>query len=100
MTNKFIEKLQNKPENTKKIILWVTVIIVGLVLFFLWIINAKRSIQEFWKEDFFTNFNVSGFKEKMENLPKVEIPKIDEEKERENQNQINNNLNNGLNNGE
>lgn len=76
---KFLKKLQNKPENIRKIILWVAIIIIGLALIFLWVINVKRNIQKFQKEDFIKNFNLSEFEEKMKDLPKIEMPEIDEE---------------------
>jgi hypothetical protein len=60
----FLKKLQNLPENKKKVILWVIVAIVAVVLLFVWVdIAAKRltAIEE--------NFQKIKF-------PKVENPEI------------------------
>jgi hypothetical protein len=43
---KNIEKLQNLPEQKKKIILWVIVVIVALPLIYLWINSATNSFSK------------------------------------------------------
>jgi hypothetical protein len=62
-----LEKIQKLPEGKKKIILWGTVIIIGIALFFFWTKNVKKS---------FTNFNMGEFQKQL-NFPKIEIPKVD-----------------------
>ncbi len=75
----FLKKIQNKPENVRKKILWAIIIIIGLLLSVFWIIKVKKSINEFQKENFIKNFNFEDLNEQIKNLPPVEIPKIDEE---------------------
>ncbi|MCX6759210.1 MAG: hypothetical protein NT012_01450 [Candidatus Nealsonbacteria bacterium] len=62
-----LQKIRNQSEKTRKVILWVIVIIFGLILFFFWIKNVQSKLESFQKEE---------FKEKL-NLPKLEVPKIE-----------------------
>ena len=45
-----LEKVQKLPEKTKKVILWTTVIIIGLFLFIWWAKNLEERIKIFQKE--------------------------------------------------
>jgi len=47
----FLDKLRNKPRYIRKIILWVTVIIVALILGSWWIFNFYWKIKKFPKEE-------------------------------------------------
>ena len=47
----FIEKLQNKSEREKKIIIWTVLIVIGLILLLLWVYNSKRNIGSLKTED-------------------------------------------------
>lgn len=60
---KFIEKLRNKPEHVKKIILWVVVIIIGLILAVLWIIISSQRIKKFQKE-----INLPAIQQQIKNI--------------------------------
>lgn len=62
----FLEKIQSLPEKKRKIILWLTVIIVSLALLTLWVRNFQQRIKSFEIEEFKTELK----------LPKLEIPKI------------------------
>lgn len=42
---KFIVNLQNKPEETKKIITWVIVSIIGLGLIIFWVLNIINIVK-------------------------------------------------------
>mgnify|MGYP001591091465 FL=1 len=42
----FIAKLQNLPENKKKIILWTIVVILGLIMGYFWIKSAMNNLQK------------------------------------------------------
>ena len=68
-----LEKIQNLPKTTKKIILWSIVIILGLS-FFIW------RIRNFFKD--LENFQTKGFIKKIE-LPeeasKIKTPQFSEE---------------------
>jgi hypothetical protein len=43
----FLEKLQNLPDNKKKIILWTIVVILGLIMGFFWVKGAINSFAKF-----------------------------------------------------
>jgi len=64
----FITRLQNKPEHIRKIILWTTVIIIGLILIIFWIIFSYQRIQEFQKQKFIEGTNLPALKEQIQNL--------------------------------
>jgi len=76
---KFVKKLQNQPEHIKKVILWTTIIVIGLGLIFWWIINVEKSIKEFQKEKLIEGLNLPRLEEEIKDFPSIEIPKLDEE---------------------
>jgi len=43
---KFFEKLQNLPENKKKIILWTIVAITGIIMMFFWVSGAVKDFSK------------------------------------------------------
>ena len=45
-----IKKLQNLPENRKKIILWTVVVILGLIMGFFWVKGTIKSLSEIGKD--------------------------------------------------
>jgi len=55
----FLNKLRQKPEGEKKIILWVVVMVVGTALFVVYIFYVRWKIADFQKKGF--------------NLPKIEV---------------------------
>ncbi len=60
---KFLEKIRSLPEKTRKIILWVIVIVLGLIMLSWWIGRIPERIEQLdWP--------------KIE-MPKIEIPKIE-----------------------
>lgn len=46
MDNSFIKNLQNKPEHTKKQIVWLATFAVGLAIAALWVMSAKSKLSE------------------------------------------------------
>lgn len=60
----FLKKIQNLPEEKKKIILWVIVGFFGVILFFYWIGMTER--------------NLSGFN-KEKTMENIKFPEIEEE---------------------
>jgi len=64
-----LTKIQGLPESKRKIIFWISVIIIALVLLIFNIKNAQKR---------FKNFKTERLKEELP-LPKIEIPKIPEE---------------------
>jgi len=47
---KFLKKIQNLPNNQKKIILWVIVAILAVVLCIIWLKTTQKRIKEFTKD--------------------------------------------------
>ena len=43
---KFLEKLQNKPEREKKMILWIILVIVGAIFIGLWLYICSKNFNE------------------------------------------------------
>jgi len=41
---KFIQNLQNKPEPTKKMIMWIGIIFIMTAIFILWLLNFPSQI--------------------------------------------------------
>ncbi len=64
----FLDKLRKQPKHIRKMILWITVIILGLILSVLWINGSYKNIQELKLENIIQELN----------LPKSETPKINE----------------------
>ena len=72
----FLDKLRNQPESTRKLILWVVVVIIGLGLTIWWINSSYRKIKEFPKEGIIDKMSLPAFEEK---LPKMEMPTVKEQ---------------------
>ena len=64
----FLKKLQNKPLHTRKLILWITIIILGLILAVLWTNSSYKKIQELKSQNVIEELN----------LPNLEMPVINE----------------------
>lgn len=75
----FLRKLQNQPEHIRKIILWGTVVILGLGLAIWWINSSYRSLKGFEKEKFIEKMNLPNFMQGLEDLPEIKMPEINEE---------------------
>lgn len=41
----FLKRLQQKPENEKKKILWISVFFIAIILIFIWILQLKFSLK-------------------------------------------------------
>ena len=75
--NEFIKKIQNLPENKRKIIRWAIVIIIALGLFFWWIQITKKSLSSFGKEGIKKWLGIPQLQERLNNIPKTEMPKFE-----------------------
>ena len=71
---KFLEKIQKLPEDKRKIILWATVVILGLVFFVWYFKNIKLVPVD--KEKLQSDLKLQDLKEDLKNLPKFELPKF------------------------
>ncbi len=77
----FLEKLRGLPESQRKAILWVVVVILGLLLFILWMKNARQKLEGFRGEGLREQFNIPEFP--VIEMPAVELPEISEEELKE-----------------
>jgi hypothetical protein len=73
--NRLAKRIQELPESKRKIIFWVTIIILGLGLFCLNIINFQKRLKNFKIEKIKEQIIPSPLKEPFKELPKIEIPK-------------------------
>ncbi len=42
----FLKKIQQRPEKERKLILWITITIIGAMLLYLWWVLFKREVKE------------------------------------------------------
>ena len=73
----FLAKIQNLPENKRKIILWSIVIILSLGLFFAWFQILKQKLGQIEKEKIKEELGVPQIKEKLKEMPKIEVPEME-----------------------
>ena len=74
-----LQKLQNQPENIRKIILWAIVLLVGFLLMIWWGKSFQQRMKSFKEGGFQKELKLPSFNKELKELPKLEIPKIDEE---------------------
>lgn len=79
----FLKKIQNQPKHIRKIIFWVTIIIIGIILLLTWIQGVKTRIKEVEPRKMFEQLKPSTFGEDLENIPKIELPEFPEISEEE-----------------
>jgi len=71
-----LKKIRNQPENIRKIILWVIIIIVGLGLAIFWVKNFQKRLKSFQKEELKEKLQLPSLQEKLRGIPKIEIPEV------------------------
>ncbi len=76
---KFIERIQNLPEEKRKVIFWLVVIIIGISLFLGWIKSLEMKIKSFRTEKIKEELQLPKLEEELKSLPKFEVPEISEE---------------------
>lgn len=74
-----LQKLQDQPEYIRKIILWAVVVVVGFLLLIWWSKNFQQRIKIFKGEGFQKELKLPSFNKELKELPKLEIPKTNEE---------------------
>jgi len=74
-----LQKLQNQPEYIRKIILWSVVVVIGFSILIWWSKRFQQRIKSFKGEGFQKELKIPSFNKKLEELPKLEIPKINGE---------------------
>ena len=60
----FIDKLRNKPEHIRKLILWIIVIIFALILGSFWFYNSWWRIRNFPKQEILKELDLPDLREK------------------------------------
>jgi hypothetical protein len=58
----------------RKIILWSVVIVLGILLFFLWLKSCQLSMGRLESKDFFEKLNLPSIE--MPELPSINLPEI------------------------
>lgn len=76
---KFIERIQNLPEEKRKTIFWLIVIIVGISLLIWWAKNLQMQIKSFQSEKIKEELQLPKLEEELKSLPKFEMPEISDE---------------------
>ena len=69
----FFQKLQNRPERERKIILWATVAIIGVISLCFLFDNFKKRLENFKTEEFKEDLEIPSLEEEFENLPEFKI---------------------------
>jgi hypothetical protein len=77
MVKGFLKKIQEKPEKTRKIILWAMVSLVGIFLIILWGVVNFNKIGKFNKENFGKLLNLPRLQEKINSNTQPEITDTD-----------------------
>jgi len=58
---KFIDELREKPLRTRKMILWIIIIILGLILGLIWLYISYSSVQNLQSTNFIESLNMPNF---------------------------------------
>lgn len=74
-----MKKIQNLPEQTRKIILWSVTIALGLGLFALYAKNVQEKLKSFEFKKTKEKLSLPSFREEFEKLKKIDFPKIETE---------------------
>lgn len=85
---RFLEDLQKLPEQKRKIILWIIIIIVAILSFTLWLRIIKKGVENFPKEQFLRKLELPEMPEEILKTPGVNLPELSEEELREFENLI------------
>lgn len=70
----FFKKIQNLPEEKRKIILWSIVIIFSLTLFSFWFQILKQRLNQIEKERIKEQLKIPQLEDKLKEIPKIEMP--------------------------
>lgn len=54
----FLDNLQKLPEQKRKTILWVVVIIIAIFFLIIWLISMKKNLRNFSREKVFQNLEL------------------------------------------
>ena len=68
-----LQKIQNQPEGTRKIILWVLIMILAIVMLFFWVKRMQVRLQNVEFNSMGKNLDIEGLRNELKNVPKFEI---------------------------
>jgi len=77
--NDFLKKVRQKSKAERKTIFWILVIFFGIAFFGFWLLIVKRQVDSLNKNKIKQDFNLLQLEEQLKNLPKLELPKIDQQ---------------------
>jgi len=69
----FLQKLQNRSERERKIILWATVAIIGVISLSFLFDSFKKRLEDFKTEELKEDLEIPSLEEEFENLPEFKI---------------------------
>ncbi len=69
----FFTKLQNLPEQKRKIILWSTIIIIGIILFVFYAKNINQKIKNFPRQEFIEKLKIPSLGKEIKNISNPEL---------------------------
>ena len=75
----FIKKIQNLPEEKRKVIFWLVVIIIGISLFLGWVKSLEMKIKSFRTEKIKEELKIPQLEEGLKGLQKLEMPETSQE---------------------
>jgi len=75
----FLNKIQNLPEEKRRTIFWLIIIIVGISLLIWWAKNLEMRIKSFKSEKIKEELQLPKLEEELKSMPKFEMPEISDE---------------------
>jgi len=78
-----LKKIQNLPEQNRKVILWAIVILLGFAFALAWVQGLKQRLGKAKEKRVWEEFQPSQFEEQLKGLPQIEIPELPELTEEE-----------------
>jgi len=74
-----LKKLQSRSEGTKKLILWLTVIVLAIIMIALWIPGFIKRAENFSQKGFGEQIEIPSFQQELEGVIEPELsPEIGE----------------------
>jgi len=75
----YLDYVRGLPEEKRKVIFWLAVIIIGISLFLGWVKSLEMKIKSFRTEKIKEELQLPKLEEELKSLPKFEVSEISEE---------------------